>query len=470
MKRLRGLRGLRSIRARLLCLIGLLLLVALGGFGYVAWRWERAARIAAVDRELNERLNLLVGGYGRGPRPGLQDAGEPRLSPRARELFANEGGEPFYYWAWLSDGRVQWRSEGAPEVALPARTAEPRSLRTRGDFREAVLFTPTGRCLVVGRSTRPERAAMRADAASLAAAGGGILLLGLALSWGIASRVTRPLAEVSRTAKQIAAGDLSRRIKVAETEDELGDVAGVLNDTFARLEEAFARQRQFTADASHELRTPVALILTHAQGALLHEQSPAEYREALADCARAAQRMKALLESLLDLARLDADAEPIRREPCDLAGLARECATLLRPLAEAKRLHLDLDLRPAPCRADTARLTQVITNLLTNAIHFTPADGTITVRTRQDAAPDGGAAAARFTVGDTGPGIAPDQLPHIFERFRRADASRARATGGTGLGLAICKAIVEAHGGDIAAASEVGKGSTFTVSLPPTPQ
>jgi signal transduction histidine kinase len=169
--------------------------------------------------------------------------------------------------------------------------------------------------------------------------------------------------------------------------------------------------------------------------------------------------MKSLIESLLDLARFDAGAEPIQRAPCDLADLARDCATLLRPLTEAKRLRLDLDLQPAPCHGDAARLTQVLTNLLTNAIHFTPADGTITLRTRQN----GG---ARFSISDTGPGIAPDQLPHLFERFRRADASRARATGGTGLGLAICKAIVEAHGGSIAVESEIGKGSTFTVVLP----
>lgn len=216
--------------------------------------------------------------------------------------------------------------------------------------------------------------------------------------------------------------------------------------------DAFSRQVQFTADASHELRTPVSLILAHARGALLHEQTPGEYREALADCVQAAQRMRALIESLLDLARFDALAEPIQRKPCDLAELTRDCTALLLPLAEAKRLHLDL--QPASCRADSARLAQVITNLLTNAIHFTPAEGTITLRTRQDGS-------ALFTVNDSGPGIAPEQLPHIFERFRRADASRTRATG-----LSICKAIVEAHGGSITVESEIPKGSTFTVLLP----
>jgi heavy metal sensor kinase len=454
------MKPLRSIRVRLLGLIGLLLLVVLGGFGYVAWHRESAARLAAVDRELEQRLNLLIIGYRPAVGQRLDEASEPRLSARARELFANEGGEPFHYWVWQGDGRPQARSADTPERARPEPTQDAKVFRMRGDFRELIHFTPTGRCFVVGRSIRADRAAMRADAVSLAGIGAAILLLGLGIAWWIASRVTRPLAEVSRTAKQIAAGDLSQRIHLAETDDELGDVARVLNETFARLEAAFARQKQFTADASHELRTPVSLILSHAQGALRHEQSPAEYREALADCAQAAQRMKTLIESLLDLARFDAGSAPIQREPCDLADLARECTKLLRPLAEAKRLRLHLDLQPAPCHADPARLTQVITNLLTNAIRFTPEDGTVTLRTQHDSG------SARFAIGDTGPGIAPDQMPRLFERFRRADTSRARATGGTGLGLAICKAIMEAHGGTITVESEPGKGSTFRVLLP----
>lgn len=454
---------LRSIRVRLLGLIGLLLVVVLTGFGYVAWRRESAARMAAIDRELEERLNLLLSGYRPGVGQRLADVSEPRLSPRGRELFANAGGEPFYYVVWLSSERIQGRSEHAPEFDLPERTSEAKRLRTRDDFREAIVFTPTGRCFVVGRSILTDRAAMRADAGSMAAVGAGILLLGLALAWWIASRVTRPLGEVSRTAKEIAAGDLSRRIKVAEPEDELGDVARVLNETFARLEGAFARQKQFTADASHELRTPVSLILTHAQGALLREQSPAEYREALADCAQAAQRMKTLIESLLELARFDAGAADLKRQPCDVAVLVEDCVKLLRPLSEAKNLRIELELQPARCEGDPARLAQVITNLLTNAIHFTSAGGIVTLRTAQKDS------VVRFIVGDTGPGIATDELPNLFERFHRSDASRNRATGGTGLGLAICHAIVRAHGGELAVRSESGEGATFTVTLPTMP-
>ena len=241
------MRRLRSIRFRLLGLIGLLLLVVLGGFGYVAWHRENAARTASVDRELEKRLNPLISAYRPDTRQRPSEGNEPRLSPRAQELFANEGGEPFYYYVWLGNGRVQVRSDDAPEMPPPARTANAKTLRMRGEFREMLHFTPTGRCFLVGCSFNRERAMARADAASLAAYGAGILLAALALAWWIASRVTRPLAEVSRTARQIATGDLSQRINVPGTKDEIGEVAGVLNETFARLELAFARQNQFTA-------------------------------------------------------------------------------------------------------------------------------------------------------------------------------------------------------------------------------
>jgi len=453
------MRILRSIRVRLLVLIGLLLLVVLGSFGYVAWRRESAARIAAVDRELKQRLNMLIGGLR--PRMGerLSDVREPRLSPHARELFQNEGGAPFYFVVWLADGRVQGRSDDAPELPFPGSQGEERVLRDRDDHRELVHLTPTGRRLLVGRSIRSDLVGMRKDAASLATVAGGVLLVGLGFAAWIAAQITRPLAEVSRTAKHIAAGDLSRRIDLADADAEIAEVSRALNDTFSSLEAGIARQRQFAADASHELRTPVSLILAHAQGALLHEQSPAEYREALADCERAARRMKTLIESLLDLARFDAAAETLRKEDCDLADLTRECFRLLQPLADSKRLKLELDLQAAPCHGDPDRLTQVIVNLLTNAINFTDPEGTIRLRTFQDEA-------TCFSISDTGIGIEAEHLQHLFERFHRADTSRARKTGGNGLGLAICKAIVEAHGGSISVVSRPSKGTSFLLRLP----
>jgi signal transduction histidine kinase len=240
----------------------------------------------------------------------------------------------------------------------------------------------------------------------------------------------------------------------------LGRLAGVLNSTFARLEAAFAQQAQFTADASHDLRTPLAVIITEAQTALARERSAAEYRETLEGCLSTAQQMRRLTESLLELARFDAGQESMRREPFDLAQVARDCVELVRPLAARRGIKLDCELAAVQCQGDAERLSQVVTNLLTNAIQFNRDQGTIRVSLNANNSN------AQLQVADTGEGIAAEDLPHIFERFYRADKSRSRAEGRNGLGLAICKAIVDAHGGSIGVTSQVGAGSTFTVKLP----
>ena len=251
-----------------------------------------------------------------------------------------------------------------------------------------------------------------------------------------------------------------QRINAADTDSELGRLAGVLNSTFARLEAAFTQQARFTSDASHELRTPVSVILTQTQTALSRERAGSEYREALEACQRAARRMRALTESLLELARLDAGQEPMKRESFDLPRVARECVEMVRPLAAERGIQLHCEILPLECLGDAGRISQVVTNLLTNAIHFNRDQGEV----RLSARAEGGA--VYLTVADTGQGIPAEDLPHLFERFYRADKSRSRIQGHNGLGLAICKAIIDAHGGSIEVASQPGSGSTFTVRLP----
>jgi heavy metal sensor kinase len=276
----------------------------------------------------------------------------------------------------------------------------------------------------------------------------------------VASRAIRPIEAISAAAGKIAAGDLSQRIGVADTESELGRLAGVLNSTFARLEAAFANQARFTSDASHELRTPVSVILTQTQTALSRERAAVEYREALEACQRSAQRMRQLTESLLELARLDAGQETMRLEGFDLAGAARESVELIRPLAAERRLEIRCELAETECFGDAERIGQVITNLLTNAVYFNRERGEIRLAVR----PENGV--ALLAVTDTGEGISPEDLPHIFKRFYRADQSRSGNPGRAGLGLAICRAIVGANGGTIEVSSHPGEGSTFTVRLP----
>ena len=301
---------------------------------------------------------------------------------------------------------------------------------------------------------------MRRFAWWLTAVGGVVLACGLGGGWVLASRAIRPIEDISAAANRISAGTLAERINVADTDSELGRLAGVLNATFAKLEAAFAQQTQFTADASHELRTPIAVLISETQTTLARERTADEYRETVAACLDTAQQMRRLTQSLLDLARLDAGQEPIDRRPLDLAETARDCVELIRPLADERGLRITSELAPAKTLGDEGRLRQVVTNLLTNALQYNQDHGEIRVSTRVEDQ------TAVVTVADTGIGISPEDLPHIFKRFYRGDKSRARARGCTGLGLSICQAIVEAHGGTIAAASEPGRGAEFTVRLP----
>jgi heavy metal sensor kinase len=303
-------------------------------------------------------------------------------------------------------------------------------------------------------------ASMRRLAFWLAMAGAAVLGLGLAGGWWVASRAIRPIEDISATAAKIAAGDLSQRISLTDTENELGRLADVLNSTFARLESAFNNQARFTSDASHELRTPISTILLQAQTALSRERASSEYRETLKACERAAQRMRQLIESLLALARLDAGQEPLRRDECDLSAIVARSIELIRPLATCRSITIQTTLSKAICRGDATRLAQVIDNLLSNAVDYNLEGGGIRISTANNQG------IVTLIVTNTGAGIAAEDLPHIFERFYRADKVRTGNGGHSGLGLAITKAIVQAHGGDISVRSERGSRTTITVRLP----
>lgn len=473
-----------SIRLRLLLWQGTLLALALSGFGVTAWRLERTTRLQRVDQELERRVAAVLELVR--PRPGERPRAGPPPAPDAppedrrppRRPGRGEGGPPpfgeargasfyyvaWYYVAWDRDGRELVRSAAAPpELRAPGADDEPRSWRLRGDLREYVHIDPgRGDRVVVGREIAEEMAAIRRFGWRLGATGAAFFALGLAGGWWIASRALRPIATISATARRISTGNLAERVPVAEGGSELDELGQVLNDTFAKLQESFARQARFTADASHELRTPVSVVLTQTQSSLTRERTSAEYRETLEACQRAAQRMRRLIDSLLALSRFDS-GERLEVADCDLAHVAGEAVALLGPLAEQRGIPVEADLVPARCAGDVDQLGRVVANLLGNAIDYSPAGARVRVTTRSEPG------AVVLSVADEGPGIGEEDLPHVFERFYRADKARSQGAGHAGLGLAIVHAIVAAHGGRVDATSAPGAGARFTVRLPVEP-
>jgi len=442
-----------SIRLRIQAWYGALLVLVLTGLLSSFYFLERREQYRRVDERLQQAfipvLPALIS-----PRGDL----DPRR--REREMLTRLHDTTTYYLVWSPEGDVLVRSPNAPDgIEWPReRLGAGRTVfRTRPGYRELVHFGPGGERVLFGTTLQPVNTALRRFAWALTGLGLGIVPVGLLVGWWIATRALRPIAAISATAEHIAAGDRSRRIALAETDSELGRLAGVLNATFSRLEAAFDEQARFTADAAHELRTPVSVILTQTQTALSRERAAAEYRETLDACQRAAQRMRRLVESLLQLTRFDAGQEPMKRESLDLAVTARDCIQLLRPLAEQKNVRLLTEFAAAECTGDADHLGQVITNLVTNAIHCNQPGGEVQIQTRSDSG------VTSLSVADTGPGIAAEDLPHIFERFYRADSSRSE--GRSGLGLAIAKAIIEAHGGTITVKSQPGRGATFIVKF-----
>ena len=455
----------RSMRWRLQIWHGLILLGVVIGLEFAAYHLERRQRMGAIDQELQERSTLLTGFV---RPPGAVDdraRADPefRVPPPVAQMFDATATSDFYFIVWLRDGTEQTHSAKAPQDVPRPEPLAPghwQASRTRGTVREFFLFTMSGRCILIGRPIIAELNGLHLLAWRLAAMGAAAIVLGLLAGWWVTSRALRPVRDISATASRIASGDLSQRINVAETHNELGHLATVLNSTFARLESAFQQQKQFTADAAHQLRTPVSVIISEIQTTLASERSPAEYREGLEACLETAQQMGQLIEALLDLARLDSSEEQLKREPVELAQIAHACIEGVRPLARARNTQIQSALVPVRTLGNPTRISQVLTNILTNAINYTRPGGEVRVSTFSELPMAG------IMISDNGPGIAPEDLPHIFERFYRGEKARSRAAGHTGLGLAICKAIVEAHGGSIQVLSRLEVGTTFTIRLP----
>jgi signal transduction histidine kinase len=291
---------------------------------------------------------------------------------------------------------------------------------------------------------------------------GVLFVASLGVGWVVAGRVLRPIGRITSVARDIQATDLSRRIELPGPEDELKQLADTFDAMLARLDAAFAAQRQFTADASHELRNPLAIIRTNVDVALADPHAdPDDLRHTITVVKRASDRMAGLVDDLLALARRQ---EPtLEFEPFDLGVAVTEASDDFVVPAAARSIVLDRAIAPGVVvTGDRDALKRAVANLLDNAVRLAPAGSRIRLATGSEGD------RAWIAVADEGPGISPEDQPHVFDRFWRADKARSRADGGTGLGLAIVRQIVESHGGQVRLQSKVGVGSSFVIWLPVT--
>jgi signal transduction histidine kinase len=291
------------------------------------------------------------------------------------------------------------------------------------------------------------------------------LVAALLMGTWIASHALGAVDQIITEVREITDGrSLHRRLAEPVVKDELGRLAETLNQMMTRLERSFAALRRFTADASHELKTPLTVLRAGVERVITTPNLPQDTLATLEETLQEIKRMTELVDALLTLARADEGIAPLHREPVDLRGILAEVQETGELLAEEAGVTMEVatPAEPMIVSADASRIRQLILNLLTNAVKYTPAGGSVRMQL--------GAGNGRVTlsVADTGIGIAAGDLPHIFDRFWRADSARTR-TGerpGVGLGLAICKWIAEAHGGQIDVVSRPGRGTTFTVTLP----
>jgi signal transduction histidine kinase len=292
------------------------------------------------------------------------------------------------------------------------------------------------------------------------------LLLGVSLTFAyiIAGRSFRPIDRMVDQAEAISDGrSLHRRLNIGAAGQELARLAGTLNEMIGRLETSFGALRRFTADASHELKTPLAVMRVDVERAMSASASPNDKAIALEEALEQVTRMADLVDSLLTLARADEGRLDLFREPVQLAPMVREVVETARLLGEDAELTIEApQIDDAEVLGDLTRLRQLMLNLVTNAIKYTPRSGRVSITLVR------GEEVVSLTVDDSGIGIAAADLPYVFERFWRADRVRSRAAegGGFGLGLAICQWIAQAHGGQLTVQSRLGRGSTFTVTLP----
>jgi len=495
--------GLHSVRAKLMFWnVGVVALVLVAMGGLISYT-VRAKLMASVERDLRDHAARVQPPPPEGPMPGPDDdPGRPEFDPRPlrQPMLMREpdgtisnrvprvfnldatGRPPFQDKKPWDDEAFQHSLNGeeivktilvdGEQMRLLSRPQWPRHgpppNRGQGQPADADLHLPGDRPVGVVQAIYPlseinlSMGEMNTTLLTLIPVA--LILAGIGGAW-LTDRALRPVRNITQTAARIGAADLRERLPLSGG-DEFAELSGTINGmlerlqlSFGRMEEVVEQQRRFTADASHELKTPLTIIKANSSLTLATQPDREGYHEAMGEIDRAANSMNRLVQDLLLLARSDESQTGAERSLFNAEELLREIARQFSRPGCASIQTAPVTSSLTVC-ANREEITRVLSNLIENALRYTPADGTITL----SAEPVAGAVGLMVT--DTGCGISAEHLPHLCERFYRADASRARVEGGSGLGLAICKSLVEANGGRMQITSEVGKGTTVRVILP----
>jgi heavy metal sensor kinase len=458
----------RSIGFRLAAWYFLVFAAGIAAFSIAAWFGMRASLYDAIDDALRDRVR------------GVQTFMERQISalslPEIRDEFREHsvlgpGGDLFQ----VCDRRGDWLYRSVPlesnnvAITRPGELTSPRFDTAQVQQHQLRFYsqrvTSNGEPYTVQVAVpldEIQEALERFRTLLLLAAP--ILLIAASVGgYWISHRALAPVDEISRAAQRISIENLTQRLQVPNSGDELQRLSETLNAMLARLDDSVRKMAQFTADASHELRAPIALIRTTAEVATLRRDRPAsEYLDALDDILEESERTSQVVDSLMLLARSDAGSASMERHDVDARSVVREAAEQGEKLAQSNGLEFRVESAdaPLPIQADPESLRRALLILIDNAIKYTPGGGSVRVKSYADNG------RAIISVFDTGIGIAEGDVTHIFERFWRADRARTRERAGAGLGLSIAKQIIEMHSGTICVESRPDKGSVFEIRLP----
>lgn len=461
--------GWRSIRFRLTAWYTAILVITFTLAGAFVLFVVRDAAEDTIDNDLRARIaavseyvpSILAGRPGGNTADVLED-----------HFTAGPGG----VWLQLADTAGHWVFRSDPEYpgALPPpsvsglrRRGRARTIPIRGRPTRVLTIAVPGGIAELGAPMDEFEEMFGQLRWALGLTSPLLLILACIGGYWLSGRALRPVDEIDRTVRRIGSRTLSERLALRNTGDELDRLSLTINQMLERLESAFKLVVQFTADASHELRTPVAIIRTTAEVTRESRRTTEEHEEAWDQVVLQSERMSRLVDDLLLLARADAGHSDVIFEAVDLAEIVNAVTAEVKVLAVASGLDLSRSAPPScPAFGDPDAIRRLLLILLDNAIKYTPPGGTISVHLDIRNSLTGNHAVVE--IKDTGIGIAPADLPHVFDRFFRVSTDRSRKTGGSGLGLAIAKWLVSLHHGEILVESELGVGSVFRVLLPLT--